>query len=150
MLVEFFCEISPFEKPPSPQRFVRDALWRKSFAVVLDSANLRIDIKNESFLDKSENVRVLDTGGKCNRMINLGVKFMGIDFKTPFLLASGPATTAVGEISRHCRKIAENAWAGIITKTVISKYGQYKRPHLWSSKHLRFLGMTNSGPPMSE
>jgi dihydropyrimidine dehydrogenase (NAD+) subunit PreA len=55
----------------------------------------------------------------------------------------------VGQISKHCNEIAENDWAGLITKTIISRYGYYKRPHLWSSKRYNFLGMTNSGPPLS-
>ena len=82
-------------------------------------------------------------------MIDLGVLFMGINFKTPFLLASGQATTSVGTIWKHCEKIAENNWAGLITKSIISNYGYYKRPHLWSSSRLRNLAMTNSGPSMS-
>jgi len=83
------------------------------------------------------------------KMIDLSVKFMGIGFKTPFLLASGQTTTAIGEISKHCNQIAKNDWAGLVTKTIISKYGYYKRPHLWSSRHLKSLAMTNCGPPMS-
>jgi len=82
-------------------------------------------------------------------MIDLGVRFMGINFKTPFLLASGQATTSVGTIWKHCGKIAENNWAGLITKSIISNYGHYKRPHLWSSSRFRHLAMTNSGPSMS-
>jgi len=82
-------------------------------------------------------------------MIDLGVSFMGINFKTPFLLASGQATTSVGTIWKHCEKIAENSWAGLITKSIISNYGYYKRPHLWSSSRFRHLAMTNSGPSMS-
>ncbi len=82
-------------------------------------------------------------------MIDVGVTFMGINFKTPFLLASGQATTAVGTIWKHCEKIAENNWAGLITKSIISNYGYYKRPHLWSSSRFRHLAMTNSGPSMS-
>ena len=82
-------------------------------------------------------------------MIDTGITFMGIDFRTPFLLASGQATTSVGEIWKHCEKIAENNWAGLITKSIISQYGDYKRPHLWSSSRFRHLGMTNSGPSMS-
>jgi dihydropyrimidine dehydrogenase (NAD+) subunit PreA len=82
-------------------------------------------------------------------MVKLGVNFMGIHFKTPFLLASGPITTSVGEISKHCKEIARNGWAGLVTKTIVSKYGYYKRPHLWTSPQLKYLGMTNSGPPLS-
>ena len=74
---------------------------------------------------------------------------MGIHFKTPFLLASGQATTSVGAIWKHCEKIAENKWAGLITKSIIADYGYYKRPHLWSSSQFRHLAMTNSGPSMS-
>lgn len=82
-------------------------------------------------------------------MTDIRVSFMGIDFKTPFLLASGQATTSVGEIWKHCEKIAANQWAGIVTKSIIADYGFYKRPHLWSSSRFRHLGMTNSGPSMS-
>jgi len=82
-------------------------------------------------------------------MTDIGVSFMGLDFKTPFLLASGQATTSVGAIEAQCEKIAENHWAGLITKSIISEYGFYKRPHLWTSPRLRNLGMTNSGPSMS-
>ena len=82
-------------------------------------------------------------------MVNLDVDFMGIHFKNPFLLGSGPITSAVGEISKHCEEIARNDWAGLITKTIVSKYGYYKRPHLWTSPQLKYMGMTNSGPPLS-
>ncbi len=82
-------------------------------------------------------------------MVKLDVDFMGIRFNTPFLLASGPITTAAGEISKHCEEIARNHWAGLVTKTIVSKYGYYKRPHLWTSSRLKNLGMTNSGPPLS-
>ena len=82
-------------------------------------------------------------------MTDLSVPFMGIQFQTPFLLASGQATTAVGQISRHCREIAENHWGGLVTKTIIARYGVYKRPHLWSSRRLQFLAMTNTGPAMT-
>ncbi len=82
-------------------------------------------------------------------MVKLGVDFMGMHFKTPFLLASGPITTSVGEISTHCEEIAGNGWAGLVTKTIVSKYGYYKRPHLWTSSQLKYMGMTNSGPPLS-
>ena len=74
---------------------------------------------------------------------------MGINFKTPFLLASGQATTSVGAIWKHCDNIAANNWAGLITKSIISNYGYFKRPHLWSSSRFRHLAMTNSGPSMS-
>ncbi len=82
-------------------------------------------------------------------MIDLSVKFMDIGFKTPFLLAAGQITTSAGEIWKHCDEIAKNDWAGLITKTIVSKYGYYKRPHLWSSKRFKLLGMSNSGPPLS-
>jgi len=82
-------------------------------------------------------------------MTDISTKVMGIDFKTPFLLASGQVTTSIGEISKHCEEIASNDWAGLITKSIIAKYGYYKRPHLWSSKSLKSLGMSNSGPPLS-
>ncbi|MDD1777974.1 MAG: tRNA-dihydrouridine synthase [Candidatus Helarchaeota archaeon] len=82
-------------------------------------------------------------------MNDLSVKFMGLDFKTPFLLASGPATGALGEISKHCNELADNSWAGLVTKTIISKLPRYEMtPHLWSSRRFRYLGMTNVGPPM--
>ena len=82
-------------------------------------------------------------------MVDLSVQFMGIHFSTPFLLASGQATTGAGEISKHCQEIAENHWAGLVTKTIIPQYGIYKRPHLWSSKRLHLWGMTNTGPAMT-
>ena len=82
-------------------------------------------------------------------MPDIRVTFMGLPFKTPFLLASGQATTAPGEIAKHCQEIAQNGWAGLVTKTIIPQYGAYKRPHLWSSESFRSLGMTNSGPPLS-
>jgi dihydropyrimidine dehydrogenase (NAD+) subunit PreA len=82
-------------------------------------------------------------------MADIGVSFMGIKFKTPFLLASGQATTSVGEIWKRCEKIAANHWSGIVTKSIIANYGDYKRPHLWSSSRFRLLGMTNSGPSMA-
>lgn len=82
-------------------------------------------------------------------MTDISTKIMGIDFKTPFLLASGQVTTSIGEISKHCEEIASNDWAGLITKSIIAKYGYYKRPHLWSSKSFKYLGMSNSGPPLS-
>ena len=82
-------------------------------------------------------------------MPDISVNFMGLVFRTPFLLASGQATTAPGEIGKHCQEIAKNGWAGLVTKTIITQYGAYKRPHLWSSKRFQLLGMTNSGPALS-
>jgi dihydropyrimidine dehydrogenase (NAD+) subunit PreA len=84
----------------------------------------------------------------ASKMVDLKVRFLDIDFKTPLCLASGQATTSVGEISKHCNEIARNGWAGIVTKSILSKRDNYKRPHLWSSKNFRYLGMTNTGPPM--
>jgi len=63
-------------------------------------------------------------------MTDLSAKFMNINFKTPFLLASGQITTSVGDIWKHSDEIANNDWAGLITKSIIAKYGYYKRPHL--------------------
>ena len=82
-------------------------------------------------------------------MPDISTTFMGLHFKTPFLLASGQATTSVGEIHKHCEKIAENGWAGLVTKSIINYYGPHKRPHLWSSRRYKNLGMVNSGPAMS-
>jgi dihydropyrimidine dehydrogenase (NAD+) subunit PreA len=82
-------------------------------------------------------------------MVDLSVTFMSIPFRTPFLLASGQITTSAGEIWKHCGDLAKNDWSGLVTKTIVSRYGHYKRPHLWTSERFRSSGMTNSGPPLS-
>lgn len=82
-------------------------------------------------------------------MPDISTTFMGLHFGTPFILASGQATTSVGEIHKHCEKIAENGWAGLATKSIINSYGPKKRPHLWSSSGYKNMAMVNSGPAMS-
>lgn len=76
--------------------------------------------------------------------------FVGLHLSTPFLIASGPATTAVGEIHKHVAAIAENGWGGLVTKTIMSGYGTQFTPHLWSSPLYRLFGMQNSGPALTE
>ncbi len=73
----------------------------------------------------------------------------GLGFRTPFLIASGQATTSVGRVHEFAPAIARSGWGGVVTKTIIPAYGPRLRPHLWSSPRLRLLAMQNSGPGMS-
>lgn len=81
--------------------------------------------------------------------IDISVDFAGIPLSTPFLVASGPRTTSIGEIYKHADKIAKNGWAGVVTKTIIGNYGIQLKPHLWSSPDFRLVGMQNAGPALS-
>jgi len=81
--------------------------------------------------------------------IDIGVDLGGIHLSTPFLIASGPRATSIGEIYKHAEQIAQNAWAGVVTKTIISKYGTELKPHLWSSPDFRLMGMQNAGPALT-
>jgi len=82
-------------------------------------------------------------------MVNISVKFMGISLNTPFLIASGPATTEPGKIREYVEQIVENGWAGLVTKTMIAKQHHQLKPHLWTSRKFRFFGMQNYGPRMT-
>lgn len=83
-------------------------------------------------------------------MPDLTSTFMGIDFKTPFIVASGQATLRAGKIRYAVESLAENHWAGFVTKSIISKVHSQQRPYLWSSADYRFLGMQNMGPTMDK
>jgi dihydropyrimidine dehydrogenase (NAD+) subunit PreA len=74
---------------------------------------------------------------------------IGLRFRTPFLIASGQATTSIGRIHRYASAVAQNGWGGVVTKTIIPAYGQQLKPHLWSSSRFRLQAMQNSGPAMS-
>jgi dihydropyrimidine dehydrogenase (NAD+) subunit PreA len=76
--------------------------------------------------------------------------FAGLRLSSPLILASGPKTTSVGEIRKHAKRIAENNWAAIVTKSMISKYGVEAKPHLWSTPQYHMVSMQNLGPGLDE
>lgn len=83
-------------------------------------------------------------------MVDIGVEFMGLKFKTPFIVASGPAVIQSGRI-RHCvDAMAENHWSGYVTKSIISKVHVQQRPYLWTARDYQFKGMQNMGPRMEQ
>lgn len=81
--------------------------------------------------------------------ISIGIQFADINLVTPFIIASGPYSTAIGEIHKHVENIAKNGWGGLVTKTIISNYGTEVKPHLWSSPEFKLIGMQNAGPAMT-
>ena len=83
-------------------------------------------------------------------MASIAQDFVGLRFSTPLIIGSGPKATSVGEIRKHVKEIAKNNWAGLVTKSIISKYGAEAKPHLWSSTRFRLLSMQNSGPALDE
>ncbi len=80
----------------------------------------------------------------------LKTTFGNLEFKSPLLIGSGQYTTSIGQIGIHADKIAAKGWGGIVTKSVIRKYGLQFKPHLWTSPEYRFFAMQNSGPAFSE
>ena len=76
--------------------------------------------------------------------------FVGLRLSSPFLIGSGPITTAVGEIHKHVADIAKSGWGGLVTKSIMNGYGTQFTPHLWSSPQYRLVGMQNSGPALTE
>lgn len=59
-------------------------------------------------------------------MVELAIEFCKLDFKNPFLLASGPPTMNAGHIIRA----AKIGWAGAVTKTVATFGVKHPRPRL--------------------
>ncbi len=82
--------------------------------------------------------------------IDIGVDFCGIHLSTPFLIASAPSTTRIGEIYKHAEQIAKNGWSGVVTKTVITKekYDPELKPYLWTTPQFRIVAMQNAGPQL--
>lgn len=83
-------------------------------------------------------------------MVSLEQTFLNSHISTPFLIGSGQATTAVGEIGKHAAEIADNGWGGLVTKSIMVGYGTQFTPHLWSSPQYRLIAMQNSGPALTE
>jgi len=83
-------------------------------------------------------------------MPDLGSTFMGIYFKTPFILASGQASLRAGHIKHAAEAMVENHWAGFVSKSIISEVHSQQRPYLWGSADYRFLSMQNMGPTMDK
>jgi len=68
-------------------------------------------------------------------MADLSVNFMGLKLKNPLLLAPGMYNTAVGWLPKFAPKIAENGWAGVVTKPLQTDdfgWGWYSYPCLFS------------------
>lgn len=83
-------------------------------------------------------------------MPDISVDFGGVELQTPFLIAAGPKGLSIGEVRSKVKKIAENGWGALVTKTLASSPFTHPpvRPHLWTTKRFRGLGMQNLGPPM--
>ena len=78
-------------------------------------------------------------------IVDLSVSFIGQSLKTPFLVASGPQSTVIGNIHGHAQSMAKYGWSGVVTKTVTLGRSLYVKPYLWSTHEYRFKAMQNSG-----
>jgi len=81
--------------------------------------------------------------------MSLTCSFLGLKLRSPILVGSGQHTGAPGLIEKSADAMAENGWAGLVTKTLTrgadSRFNVY--PHLWASPAARRLAMVNCGPP---
>jgi dihydropyrimidine dehydrogenase (NAD+) subunit PreA len=76
---------------------------------------------------------------------DLSVSFIGQSLRTPFLIASGPQTTVIGNIQKYVPSIAKYGWSGVVAKTVTLGRSLHVRPYLWSTNEYRFQALQNSG-----
>jgi len=83
-------------------------------------------------------------------MLDTRVNFLGMEMKTPFLIASGQLTGEGSRIQNWVQEMDTNHWAGIITKTYLKDCQLYMRPYLWNTNKFKGIGMQNAGPNLTE
>ena len=81
--------------------------------------------------------------------MSLKVSLLGMDLKTPFLVASGPRLGEGGTIKDILKSLRQD-WGGVVTKTYMNEARQGATPHLWSSPEYIGFGMQNAGPKMTD
>lgn len=81
--------------------------------------------------------------------MGLETRFLGLELKTPFLVASGPRRGEGGRLGDMLDGLG-GCWGGIVTKTYLKNSRLHMRPYLWCSKEYRGIGMQNSGPNLTE
>lgn len=84
-------------------------------------------------------------------MLNTCSKFIGLQPKTPFLVASGQITSEGSRIKNWVKTLDDNHWGGIVTKTYSKNPPQqFMRPYLWSTSNYKGIAMQNAGPDLTQ
>lgn len=81
--------------------------------------------------------------------MSLNVSLLGMNLKTPFLVASGPWLSEGGRIKKMLREL-KDYWGGVVTKTYMKEPHPGVSPHLWCPPEFRGVGMQNAGPKMTD
>lgn len=81
--------------------------------------------------------------------MSLAVNCLGMELKTPFLIASGPFKGKGSRIIDMLPGIKDH-WGGVVTKTYLRDSRLFMRPYLWVTKELRGVGMQNAGSNLTE
>ncbi len=83
-------------------------------------------------------------------MVDTTVEIGGLRLSTPFVIGSGSYQTMGGQIRHWVNKMADNHWAGLVTKsygrTQFKSFSLNEKPYLWTSDELRKVAMENRGP----
>lgn len=84
-------------------------------------------------------------------MLNTYSKFIGLQSKTPFWVASGQITSEGSRIKNWVKTLDDNHWGGIVTKTYSKNPPQqFMRPYLWSTTNYKGIAMQNAGPDLTQ
>jgi dihydropyrimidine dehydrogenase (NAD+) subunit PreA len=81
--------------------------------------------------------------------MSLNINLLGMDLKTPFLVASGPWLTDGARIKRGLKEL-KDYWGGVVTKTYLKEASHAVSPHLWCPREFQGVGMQNAGPKMTD
>jgi len=81
--------------------------------------------------------------------MSLNVTLLGMNLKTPFLVASGPWLSEGGRIKEMLREL-KDYWGGAVTKTYMKEPHPSVSPHLWCPPEFRGVAMQNAGPKMTD
>lgn len=82
--------------------------------------------------------------------MTLKTTYLGLDLKTPFIVASGPWRGEGARIIDMVEDLSKQNWGGIVTKTYLKDSRLFMRPYLWSTKEYKGVGMQNSGSNLTE
>jgi dihydropyrimidine dehydrogenase (NAD+) subunit PreA len=80
--------------------------------------------------------------------MSLNTNLLGMDLKTPFLVASGPWLSEGGRIMKGLKGL-KDYWGGVVTKTYMKEASHAVSPHLWCPPEFWGVGMQNAGPKMT-
>ena len=81
--------------------------------------------------------------------MSLKINLLGMDLKTPFLVASGPWLSEGSRIKKMLKQLKDD-WGGVVTKTYMKEASHGVSPHLWCPPEFRGVGMQNAGPKMTD